>query len=226
MQWSCALQVQPCCTLCIAPHCLATVMRSASTTLLYFVHSSTLPRHGLHCPALPCHGIALLCTAFHFPEYNLVVLFLVFCHTVHHLPPQRGYCTAPSILYIRRCCSTLASPDSSWLNTSPDCFSPSLPFERDFHSFAAGAIREITSCITTTLPTCTPSPTSPWPPLTFRFCAIALIVFQHGFLYLILYLLLVCIGFSLWISVVGDPRPKTHGSPWVYPNPEHSGPGK
>lgn len=127
------------------------VTRSASTTLLYFVHSFTLPRRGLHCPALPYRGIALLRTAFHFPEYNLVVLFLVFRCAVHCLPPQRSYCTASSILYIRRRCSTLASPDSSWLNTSPDCFSPSLPFERDFHSFAAGTVREIISCVAATL---------------------------------------------------------------------------
>jgi len=37
-----------------------------------------MPRRGLHCPALPYRGIALLRTAFHFPEYNHVVLFLVF----------------------------------------------------------------------------------------------------------------------------------------------------
>jgi len=128
----------------------AVVTHSASTTLLYFVHSSTLPRRGLHCPALPYRGIALLCTAFHFPEYNLVVLFLVFRRAVYCLPPQRSYCTASSILYIRRCCLTLASPDSSWLNTSPDCFSPSLPFERDFHSCAAGTVCEIISCIAAT----------------------------------------------------------------------------
>ena len=68
MQLSRALQVQPCCTLCIASHCLAAVCIA--------LHCLTA---GLHCFALP--SISRSTTLLYYSLYS-VALCIAFRHSV------------------------------------------------------------------------------------------------------------------------------------------------